>query len=201
MRVYVWAVCVCVCLVIAMATGSSQQQQQQQRQQQQRQPARVTVIKDFEYLIMKMSEANFFLLPAKERERRQWQERGYNLRQDSYAVRASGRMWLESLAGVCFRSLYARILLRLTTTAAATGATTWRTNCVCDVPGSQTGAAEMRWESSSSSSRSSGAAGGIWKIPFSCHSIEFPFKLLFFLGQASLFFCDWRGASAVCLSI
>lgn len=78
-----------------MATGSSQPQQQQQKQQQQQpqqQLARVTVIKDFEYLIMKMSEANVFFV-AQEVAVWQWRggakgrsndRDGRNLRLDSF---------------------------------------------------------------------------------------------------------------------
>lgn len=80
---------------ICVATGSSQPQQQQQKQQQQQpqqQLARVTVIKDFEYLIMKMSEANVFFV-AQEVAVWQWRggakgrsndRDGRNLRLDSF---------------------------------------------------------------------------------------------------------------------
>lgn len=44
--------------------------------------------------------------------------------------------------------------------------------------------------------------GKIWKIPFSCHSIEFPFKLLFSLARFSAFFpTDWRWRRARRFSI
>jgi len=57
--------------------------------------ARVTVIKDFEYLIMKMSEANGFLLRKRERERWPNDRDGHNLRQDSFgSVWVRGCCWL-----------------------------------------------------------------------------------------------------------
>lgn len=82
---------------ICVATGSSQPQQQQQKQQQQQpqqQLARVTVIKDFEYLIMKMSEANVFLL------RRRWQCGSGAVGQRGGAMTGTGVISARTLSAV-----------------------------------------------------------------------------------------------------